>query len=66
MQIQIEQRIEIVYQDKSGNITQRKIEVHGIRNGRIRATCLTNCTPRVFLYENILAWRSINKKGAIA
>lgn len=35
------QTVEIVYQDRSGNITQRKIEVKGIRDGRIRATCLT-------------------------
>lgn len=66
MRIQIGQRIEIVYQDKSGKITQRKIEVNGIRNGRIRAICLMNGAPRVFLNENILAWQPVNNRGAIA
>ncbi|MEK4159494.1 MULTISPECIES: hypothetical protein [Paenibacillus] len=66
MQIQIGQRIEIVYQDRSGKITQRIIDVNGIRNGRIRATCLRNGAPRVFLYNNILAWQPVNKGGAIA
>lgn len=31
MQIRIGQTIEFVYQDKSGKISQRKIEVKGIR-----------------------------------
>lgn len=66
MQIQVDQRIEIVYQDKSGKITQRKIEVHSIYNGQIRATCLTKGLPRLFLYKNILAWQPISKRGAIA
>ncbi|KTD86607.1 hypothetical protein UQ64_14190 [Paenibacillus etheri] len=35
MKIQIGQRIEIVYKDRSGKITQRIIDVNGIRNGRI-------------------------------
>ncbi|ASA22055.1 hypothetical protein [Paenibacillus donghaensis] len=65
MQMQIGQTIEIVYQAKSGEITQRKIEVNGIRNGRIRATCITTGAPRLFLAANILAWQLI-KKGAIA
>lgn len=55
MQIQIGQRIEIVYQDRSGKITQRIIDVNGIRNGRIRATCLRNGAPRVFY--TIISWR---------
>ncbi|SEP13774.1 hypothetical protein SAMN04487895_12353 [Paenibacillus sophorae] len=51
------QIIEIVYIDKAGRITQRKIEVKGIREGRIRATCLTTGAPRVFLDSSILAWQ---------
>lgn len=65
MKMSIGQTIEIVYQAKNGELTQRKIEVLGIRDGRIRATCLTTCAPRVFLISNILAWQP-SKKGAIA
>lgn len=53
------QKAEIIYQDKSGNITQRKIEVHGIKNGLLRAHCLTTDSPRAFRAERILAWRPL-------
>ncbi|OME62314.1 hypothetical protein BSK59_02260 [Paenibacillus odorifer] len=59
MKICIGQTVEIVYEDKSGKITQRKLEVLGIRDGRIRATCLSTCAPRVFLVSNILAWQPV-------
>ncbi len=36
MQMHIGQTVEIIYQDKAGNFTQRKIEVNGIREDRIR------------------------------
>lgn len=62
MQMAIGQTVEIIYMDKAGKITQRKIEVHGIRDGRIRATCLTTGAPRVFLVANILAWQSVQER----
>lgn len=65
MHMQIGQTVEIVYLDKVGKLSQRKIEVKGIKDGKIRATCLTTGAPRVFLTTNILAWQS-SKKGAIA
>lgn len=65
MQMQIGQTVEIVYLDKVGKITQRKIEVKGIKDGKIRATCLNTGAPRVFLMVNILAWQT-SDKGAIA
>lgn len=49
--------IEIIYEDKAGKITQRKVEVHGIKGGLLRATCLTTGAPRVFRTASILAWR---------
>ncbi|MEK4193308.1 MULTISPECIES: hypothetical protein [unclassified Paenibacillus] len=65
MHMQIGQTIEIIYSDKVGKITQRKIEVKGIKDGKIRATCLNTGAPRVFLATNILAWQP-SDKGAIA
>lgn len=62
MKMNIGQTIEIIYQDKTGKITQRKIEIVGIRDGRIRATCLTTGAPRVFLQANILAWQQEPQK----
>ncbi|MEK4993256.1 hypothetical protein [Paenibacillus sp. FSL H7-0918] len=65
MHMQIGQTIEIVYLDKVGKITQRKIDIKGIKDGKIRATCLNTGAPRVFLAESILAWQA-SDKGAIA
>ncbi|MBW4080414.1 hypothetical protein [Paenibacillus sp. S150] len=62
MKVKNGQTIEIVYQDKTGKITQRKIEILGIREDRIRATCLTTGSPRVFLIANILAWQPVHGK----
>ncbi|WP_379153338.1 hypothetical protein [Paenibacillus sp. sgz5001063] len=62
MQIRDGQIIEIVYMDKSGKISQRKIEVVGIRDGRLRAHCLTAGAPRVFIMANILAWQPVEEK----
>ncbi|MEK5415275.1 hypothetical protein [Paenibacillus sp. FSL L8-0708] len=65
MQMQIGQTIEIVYLDKVGKISQRKIEIKGMKDGKIRATCLNTGATRVFLAESILAWQQ-SDKGAIA
>ncbi|AIQ59665.1 hypothetical protein [Paenibacillus borealis] len=59
MKMSIGQTIEMIYLDKAGKITQRKIEILGIRDGRIRATCLTTNAPRVFLVANVLSWRPL-------
>ncbi|CAM3311274.1 MULTISPECIES: hypothetical protein [Saccharibacillus] len=49
--------VEIVYMDKNGHLSQRRIEVHGIRGGRVYSTCLTSGERRTFLQERILACR---------
>lgn len=55
------QCLEIVYIDRAGNITQRKIEVKGIRGQLVRATCLQTGEARTFRAENILAWKPAGK-----
>lgn len=57
MRMGVGQIIEIVYIDKAGKITQRIIEIKGMRAGVIRATCLTSGAPRVFRADQILAWQ---------
>ncbi len=49
--------IELIYVDRKGKITQRKIRLQGIRNNLIRATCLNINQPRVFRMDNVLSWR---------
>ncbi|WP_438498000.1 hypothetical protein [Paenibacillus sp. IHBB 3054] len=65
MKIEAGKIIEIVYLDRSGKITQRNIEVHGVRDGLIRATDIGSGAPRAFRESNILAWQP-TKKGVTA
>lgn len=51
--------IEIIYMDRKGKITQRKIEVLDVNDGRVRAKCLQSGSPRLFLESNILSMRAI-------
>lgn len=62
MKMNAGQIVEIIYQDKAEKITQRKIEILGIRAGRIRATCLTTGAPRVFLVASVLSWQPVAEK----
>lgn len=51
--------VEIIYIDRKGQITQRRIEVLGVRNGRVKANCLKSGEIRVFNEKNILATRPV-------
>ncbi|KGE18232.1 hypothetical protein [Paenibacillus wynnii] len=64
MKMHVGQRVEIVYVDKVGKITQRQIEIKSLRDGMLRATCLSSGTPRVFRIDNILAWQPTKVKHA--
>ena len=47
--------IEIIYQDRSGRLTQRQIRVLAAESGKIRAYDMGKRAPRVFEAERILA-----------
>jgi predicted DNA-binding transcriptional regulator YafY len=51
----IGRRVEIIYQSADGSLTQRMIRVLDVRDGVVRAYCLTTGAPRTFRVENILA-----------
>lgn len=55
--------VEIIYMDRSGKITQRRIEVRAIKGGLMRAYCLQHQAPRVFIIEQILAVRPTRSKA---
>jgi predicted DNA-binding transcriptional regulator YafY len=48
-------RVEIIYQSADGRLSQRVVRVLGVRDGVVRAYCLTTGAPRTFRVENILA-----------
>lgn len=62
MKISAGQSVEIIYEDKTGSITKRKIAVRAVREGTIRATDLASNQPRTFKAESILAWTPVRKK----
>ncbi|WP_422659136.1 hypothetical protein ACK8P5_00875 [Paenibacillus sp. EC2-1] len=53
--------VEIIYMDRKGNITQRRIEVLGVRQGRVKANCLKSGELRVFNEMNILASKPVGE-----
>ncbi|MBE9915760.1 hypothetical protein G8C92_17225 [Paenibacillus donghaensis] len=55
------QIVEIIYLDRMGKITQRRVEVKAIRDGMMKAKCLKSGSPRIFRTENILAWKLVEK-----
>ncbi|KAA9003970.1 hypothetical protein F4V43_11175 [Paenibacillus spiritus] len=52
--------VEVIYMDGSGKLTQRRIEVRGIRGGLVHAVCLVSGSPRTFREDRILACRPVS------
>lgn len=46
--------VQIIYNDRNRNISIRIIQVRSVRNGRVKAYCLTANAPRIFNIENIV------------
>ncbi|MDR6779272.1 putative DNA-binding transcriptional regulator YafY [Paenibacillus peoriae] len=55
------QIVEIVYLDRKGKLSHRRIEVHRVQNGLIRATCLQTGQPRVFRLDHVLALHPVTR-----
>lgn len=53
----IGRQIEIIYEDRNGSISQRRIIVRSIRDGVLHATCLKDGALRPILLERILSWQ---------
>lgn len=47
--------VTIIYQDRHGQLTQRRIRVQAFDDGRVRAYDLGKRAPRVFDVDRILA-----------
>lgn len=54
--------VEIVYMDRSHQLTQRRIEIKHIRKGLVYADCLRTGSPRTFREDQILAWQPAKSK----
>ncbi|MGG1637243.1 hypothetical protein [Paenibacillus sp. NRS-1760] len=50
----IGQTVQIIYNDRKKNISIRSIQVLSVRNGKVRAFCLSANAPRVFNVESII------------
>ncbi|MCY9540709.1 hypothetical protein M5X00_14085 [Paenibacillus alvei] len=58
------QKIEIIYEDRHGEITQRHIVVRSIRDGVINATCMKANAWRPFRIDRILSWQPVKGRTA--
>ncbi|TDL57826.1 hypothetical protein E2R60_04925 [Paenibacillus dendritiformis] len=56
--------VEIIYEDRNGSITQRRIVVRSIRDGVLHATCLKAGAWRPFRIERILSWQPVRGRTA--
>lgn len=55
--------VEIIYQDKTGQITKRRIQVKSVRSGLIRADDLLSGKPRTFKETGLLACHPIKESA---
>ncbi|MGO0058673.1 WYL domain-containing protein [Brevibacillus fluminis] len=53
--MQHNQLIEIIYLDRHGNTSQRKLRLHSICGNQVKAYCFARRANRVFYIDNILA-----------
>jgi hypothetical protein len=60
----IGRRVEIIYQSTDGRLSQRVVRVLGVRDGVVRAFCLTSRAPRTFRAESILACMPVRRRSA--
>lgn len=49
------QPVDIIYLDRAGRITKRRLRLIGIDGEHIRAYCYARRSPRTFVIANILA-----------
>ncbi|KIV50612.1 hypothetical protein [Aneurinibacillus migulanus] len=54
--------IEIIYLNRNGELSQRKVRLLSVKDGRIRAYCFKRRATRYFSVENVLAMRPVSKK----
>ncbi|CAG7654895.1 WYL domain-containing protein [Paenibacillus allorhizosphaerae] len=56
--------VEMIYLGRDNQITQRRVDVHSMNNGIVKAYCHERNAPRVFRVENILAVSVASRKWA--
>ncbi|MCD1258853.1 hypothetical protein B5M42_008390 [Paenibacillus athensensis] len=54
-------QMEIIYMDREGKLTQRRIRILAVSDEDVKAFCYTQRGPRVFRLERILAAAVIPK-----
>ncbi|KIV55073.1 hypothetical protein AM501_03460 [Aneurinibacillus migulanus] len=56
------QTVEIIYLNQNGELSQRKMRLLSMRDGKIRAYCFKRRATRYFSVGNVLAMRPVNEK----
>lgn len=57
------QLVEIIYLDRHGKTSKRRLRIQAIQGGRIKAYCFTRRALRVFAIENILAVAPVRERA---
>ncbi len=56
------QTVEIIYLNQNGELSQRKIRLLSVKDGKIRVYCFKRRATRYFSVGNVLAMRPVNEK----
>jgi predicted DNA-binding transcriptional regulator YafY len=54
--------VEMIYLNRSGELSQRRIRLLSVKDGRIRAYCFKRRAMRYFSVENVLTMRPVKEK----
>jgi predicted DNA-binding transcriptional regulator YafY len=57
----INRNVEMIYMDSSEKITKRQVYIHSVRDGTVKAFCMTAGEPRTFRIIGILAIQPIRR-----
>ncbi|UOF90741.1 WYL domain-containing protein [Fodinisporobacter ferrooxydans] len=59
------QTVEMIYMDRHGAMSQRKVKLQSIRDDYIKAYCYTKRASRTFVIDNILAVVPVVNRRAV-
>ena len=57
--------VDMIYVDRSGKFTKRRIKINGITDTCIRAYCYSHGAPRTFNIDNVLAMQPVIHHAAV-
>ncbi|WP_126428771.1 WYL domain-containing protein [Brevibacillus marinus] len=58
------QLVDMIYLDRRGRMSKRRVRLHAITDGQVKAYCFARRAYRVFALANILAVQPVARRSA--